>query len=83
MELTSGILMTVENKKYMILDTIIYENEKYAFTNEIKGEEEITEDFYIFKILGDEVKLITNEDFINTLLPKFQEKLRETIKNEL
>ena len=83
MELTSGILMTVENKKYMILDTIIYENEKYAFTNEIKGEEEITEDFYIFKILGDEVKLITNEDFINTLLPKFQEKIRETIKNEL
>ena len=83
MELTAGILMTVEDKKYIILETITYENEKYAFTNEVKGEEELTEDYYIFKILGNEIKLITNEELLNTLLPKFQEKLKETIKNQL
>jgi len=83
MELTSGILMTVEGKKYIILETIVYESEKYAFTNEVKEDEELTEDYYIFKILGNEVKLITNETLLNNLLPKFQEKLKETIAREL
>ena len=83
MDLTAGILMTVEDKKYIILETITYENEKYAFTNEVKGEEELTEDYYIFKLSGKEIKLITNEKLLNTLLPIFQEKLKETIKNEL
>ena len=83
MELTAGILMTVEDKKYIILETITYKNEKYAFANEVKGEEDLTEDYYIFKILGNEIKLTTNEELLNTLLPIFQEKLKETIKREL
>lgn len=81
MELTSGVVMTLGDKKYIILETIIYENEKYAFTNEVKGEEELTEDYYIFKIMGEEVKIMRNEELLNTLLPKFQEKLKETIEN--
>lgn len=81
MELTSGVVMTLDGKKYIILETLMHENEKYAFTNEVKGEEDLTEDYYIFKIIGEEVKIMRNEELLNTLLPKFQEKLKETIEN--
>ena len=81
MELTSGVVMTLGDKKYIILETIMHENEKYAFTNEVKGEGDLTEDYYIFKIIGEEVKIMRNEELLNTLLPKFQEKLKETIEN--
>ena len=81
MELTSGVLMTLSGKKYIILETIMHENEKYAFTNEVKSKEELTEDYYIFKILGEEVKIMRDEELLNVLLPKFQENLKETIEN--
>ena len=81
MELTSGVVMTLGDKKYIILETIMHEDEKYAFTNELKGEEDLTENYYIFKIIGEEVLMMKEEELLNTLLPKFQEKLKEKIEN--
>ena len=81
MDLTSGTLITLKNKQYIILETIIYNNDNYAFTNEVIGDEELTENYHIFKIVDNEVKLIIDDQLINILLPKFQEKLRKTIEN--
>lgn len=79
MDFTNGTIITVKNKRYIIIETIVYENKNYIFTNEIKGEEELTEDYYIFQTVDNNVILITNEEKLNKLLEQFQEKLKKTI----
>ena len=79
MEFTNGTIITVKTKRYIIIETMVYDNKKYIFTNEIKGEEELTEDYYIFQTVDNDVILITNEEKLNNLLEKFQEKLKKTI----
>ena len=83
MDLTSGTVITLENGKYIILEILTYNNNNYAFTNEVIGAEDLTENYYIFKILTNEALLITDKKLINILLPKFQEKLSKTINNIL
>lgn len=83
MEFTNGTIITVKNKKYIIIETMIYDNKNYIFTNEIKGEEDLTEDYYIFQTIDNNLILITNEEQLNNLLEKFQEKLKKTIEEFL
>lgn len=83
MDLTSGTIITLKNNKYIILEKLIYNNSNYIFTNEVRGTEDLTENYYIFKILTNEALLITDKKLINILLPKFQEKLSKTINNIL
>ena len=82
MDLTSGTIITLKNNKYIILETLKHNNDDYAFTNEIKNDD-TTENYYIFKLLGNEVLLITDTTLINKLLPKFQNKLSKTLENIL
>lgn len=83
MDLTNGTIITVKEKRYIIIETLMHNNKTYVFTNEIKGEEELTEDYYIFQLINNNVNLITNEEEINILLDKFQEKLKKTIEEFL
>lgn len=82
MEIVFGDLLTVEGKKYMTLATLNHDGNKYAFVNKIIGEEEITNEYYIFKLLNDGIRVVLEEDLRNILIPKFQEILKQNI-NEL
>lgn len=83
MNLTNGSIITLnDNKQYLIIDNLIEAGDKYLFTNELKNDE-LTEQYYILKVLDMEVSLITDETLINDLLPKFREKLNKTINEHL
>ena len=82
MDIVFGDLLTVEGKKYMTLATLNYGGNNYAFVNKIIGEEEITNEYYIFKLLNDGIRVVLEEDLRNILIPKFQEILKQNI-NEL
>lgn len=83
MNLTNGSIITLnDNKQYLIIDNLIEAGDKYLFTNELKNDD-LTEQYYILKVLDMEVSLITDETLINDLLPKFREKLNKTINEHL
>lgn len=82
MDIVMGDLLTVEGKKYITLETLTYENDKYAFVNKVIDEETVSDEYYIFKILNNGVKMVINDELRNILIPKFQEKLKQNI-NEL
>ena len=79
MNLENGVIMTIDTNRYIIIDTIVHDNTKYLFTNEIKGEENLTEDYYIFRVNGEKVKIVKDEELISKLLPIFKEKMKATI----
>lgn len=83
MDLTNGTIITVKEKRYIIIETLEHDNKTYAFTNEIKGEDELTEDYYIFRLSNNNINLIKTEEEINILLDKFREKLKNTIEEFL
>lgn len=83
MDFTNGTIITYKEKRYIIIETLIHENKNYAFTNELKGTEDLTEDYYIFELDNNEIVKLTNEELINSLLNKFQEKLKVTIEKFL
>ena len=83
MDLLNATVIAVKSKKYIIVETIEHDNKTYVFTNEIVNEEDLTEDYYIFEAINEKFNLITDEELINILLPKFQEKLKKTIEKFL
>lgn len=82
MDIVMGDLLTVEGKKYITLETLIYENNKYAFVNKVINEEEVSDEYYIFKIVDGGIRIVVEDKLKNILIPKFQELLKKDI-NEL
>ena len=77
-----GDLLTIEGKKYITLELLNYENNDYLFVNEMTDEEEVTEDFYIFKLFYDgSIRIVTEERLKQVLIPKFQELLKNDIRD--
>ena len=83
MDIVMGDLLTVEGKKYITLETLTYENDKYAFVNKVIDEETVSDEYYIFKIINDEIVIVTEEELQKILLPKFQKLLEKDINNIL
>lgn len=82
MEIVVGDLITVEGVQYITLEKLTHEGNNYIFVNKVINEEELTDEFYIFKINGDNIRIIVEDDLRKTLLPKFEELLKKDI-NEL
>lgn len=82
MEIVVGDLITVEGVQYITLEKLKHEGDNYIFVNKVINEEEVTEEFYIFKIVNNGIRIIVEDDLRNKLLPKFEELLKKDI-NEL
>jgi hypothetical protein len=76
-------LITKDNKKYITLDVIKYNNKKYAFVNEVTEEKETTENYFVFEANGLKTNTIIDIDLLNKLLPIFQKNLENEITNIL
>ena len=50
MEIVVGDLITVEGVQYITLEKLTHEGNNYIFVNKVINEEELTDEFYIFKI---------------------------------
>lgn len=73
-------LLEIDGEKYITLAVLSYEGANYAFTNKITENEEVTEDFYIFREYYNGYDKIVDENIINMLLPKFQKMVKEDLK---
>lgn len=80
MDVVIGDLLTIEGKKYITLEVLDYEGSNYVFTNLMTDDEETTEDFYIFRVINNEVEMVLEEKLKNILIPKFQELLENDLK---
>lgn len=80
MTVIAGDLLTIEGEKYITLEVLNYGGVNYAFVNKMTNEEEATDEFYIFEVLDDGVKMIVEDDLKNVLIPKFQDMLQNDIK---
>ena len=80
MDVVIGDLLTIEGKKYITLEVLDYEGSNYIFTNLMTDDEETTEDFYIFRVINNEVEMVLEEKLKNILIPKFQELLENDLK---
>ena len=80
MDVVIGDLLTIEGKKYITLEVLDYEGSNYVFTNLMTDDEETTEDFYIFRVINNEVEMVLEEKLKNILISKFQELLENDLK---
>ena len=81
MNIIKGDIIGVNNNNYIVIETLNYNYEKYAFVNELNENEDIGENYYIFKIDNDTAIKLTDEDMINKLLDKFKALINEDIEN--
>jgi len=76
-----GDLLTINSEKYVTLKTIMYKNYNYAFVNKITDDEQITNEYYIFEIYEDEVRMVIEEELKSKLIKKFEELIKKDIEN--
>lgn len=80
MSIVVGDLLTIDSEQYITLETLSYEGGDYAFVNKVIGEE-VTGEYYIFKLMGDDVRIVVEDNLKNILISKFQELLKKDIKS--
>lgn len=82
MKLVPKKLFIKDNKQYIALVTTEYNGKEYAFSNRInENTEEVTEEYNIFTTDDDEIIEVNDYELTNKLLPIFQEKIENEVKN--
>ena len=79
MDITKGDVLTLKNDKYIVIETLNYQNNNYIFTDKLKNNE-ISKEYNIFKVDGDYVEMI--EDNME-LTEKFKELINEDLNGFL
>ena len=83
MDIAIGELLTIEEKKYITLEVLTHKGNNYAFVNKVTDEDECTDEFYIFEILEDGIRIVIEDKLKNELMTKFQNLLEKDIKELL
>lgn len=77
-----GEIITVDNKEYTIMDTVLYEGKDYIFTN-IVNNDEPSETFIIFELIDDgengTVIEVTEQKILERLIPICSKNIEKTI----
>ena len=79
MDIIKGDVLTLKNDKYIVIETLNYQNNNYIFTDKLKNNE-ISKEYNIFKVDGDYVEMI--EDNMG-LTEKFKELINEDLNSFL
>lgn len=79
MDIIKGDVLTLKNDKYIVIETLNYQNNNYIFTDKLKNNE-ISKEYNIFKVDGDYVEMI--EDNME-LTEKFKELINEDLNGFL
>ena len=73
-----GDIINIANEKFIILTKFNENDKNYAFINKVNDtEDEITGDYFITLIEGNEFVKLTDEKEINRLFPLVQENLKK------
>lgn len=79
MQIMIGDLLTIEENKYITLEKLTYNNDNYIFVNKVIDDDNVSDEFYIFKIINDSVIMIEEDNLKNILIPKFEKLLKNDI----
>ena len=71
-----GDLLTIEGKKYIVIDKISYIGEEYIFVNEMTDNEENTSNYYVMELINDNVKIINDKELLEKLLSIFSDNVQ-------
>lgn len=81
MDLIKGDVISVNSNNYIVIETLNYNYDKYAFVNELNENDDIGDNYYIFKIENDSAIKLTDEEMINKLMTKFKDLINEDIND--
>ena len=81
MEMNIGDVFSFDGNEYIVLERLMYDDKNYLFVNKVIGEEP-TQEYYIYELLkDDEVEIVLDDNLRKFLLAKFEEMLKNDIKN--
>ena len=72
-----GDIIKVLGVEYVVLDEILYEENKYIFTNKIKENDELGKEFYTFEVYDNGVNQIKDDKLLEILLPVFHKNINK------
>ena len=75
-EIVVGDLLTIENIKYIVIDKIKYVDEDYIFVNKMTDKEDNTSNYYVMKLINENVKIIKDKELLEKLLPVFSDNVQ-------
>jgi len=79
MKYVMGDLISIETGKYVVIETLNYENKNYVFVNKIINDD-ITNEFYILELKENgNVSIVVEDKLKNILMSKFEKILQKEI----
>ena len=79
MDIVVGDLLTIKGEKYITMDIVKYNGINYAFVNKMTNVEEPTKEFYTLEVLNNGVKIVTNKEILDILLPMFSKTVQKMV----
>lgn len=80
MIITNGDVLTINNEKYLVVETARYEEKDYLFANKLLTNEEFSEEYFVMKKTDTGVLMVTDEKVLEVILPVFQNKIQKDIE---
>lgn len=81
MDISIGEVLVVEDRKYIVLDKVSFNNKTYIFVNKLDSEENPTNDLYAYEVIDDEISMVMDKKILDFLLPKFEKNIEKMINN--
>lgn len=81
MDISVGEVLVVEDRKYIVLDKVSFNNKTYIFVNKLDSEENPTNDLYAYEVIDDEISMVMDKKILDFLLPKFEKNIEKMINN--
>lgn len=79
MKIVLGDLLTINNEKYIVLDSILLNGQSYVFVNKLTSDENSTKEFYVFKVIGNTINIVKNKNILDDILPLFSKNVQNLI----
>lgn len=79
MKIVLGDLLTINNEKYIVLDSILLNGQSYVFVNKLTPDENSTKEFYVFKVIGNTINIVKNKNILDDILPLFSKNVQNLI----
>lgn len=78
--INNGDVLTINNNKYLVLESARYEEVDYIFTNKLDQDENTTEEYFVMKKNNGGVLFVTDKKILDIILPVFSNKIQKEIE---
>ena len=78
--ISNGDVLTINNNKYLVLESARYEEVDYIFTNKLDKDENTSEEYFVMKKNNGGVLFVTDKKILDIILPVFSNKIQKDIE---